>query len=185
VRVFAALPLPHRAVDAISLVLGPIRKEHPQLRWVSQSAYHLTLHFFGEVEGEPLEALRRVFGETRLRRSPLVAKLGPLGQFPSGGNPRVIWVGLREDGGELQSYWRLFETAISPLGWESDKRGFTPHVTLARNPGSRVPLGWDSAARLPDVPFSIPECVLFQSILGRGGAEYVPLERIRFDGGAA
>ncbi len=185
VRVFAALPLPAEAVDAVALVLGPFRKEYPQLRWVSQSAYHLTLHFFGEVEGEPLEALRRVFRDPGLKRSPLVAKLGPLGQFPNGGSPRVIWVGLREDNGALQSYWQRFESAVSPLGWEPDKRGFTPHVTLARNPGSRVAPGWDSAARLPEVPFSVRECVLFQSILGHGGAEYVPLERIGFDGGAA
>jgi RNA 2',3'-cyclic 3'-phosphodiesterase len=185
VRVFAALPLPEPAVEEISAILAPFRRSHPQLRWVSPSAYHLTLHFFGEVDGEALSALRHVFAEPRLKRTPIAAKLGPLGQFPGGGNPRVIWIGLREDQGQLRSYWELFESTISPLGWESDKRGFTPHVTLARNSGSPVSPGWDSDARLPEHGFSVSECVLFQSILGRGGAEYVPLERITFDGGAA
>ena len=184
-RVFAALPLPKGAVEEISALLAPIRRTHPQLRWVSPSAYHLTLHFFGEVEGELLAGLRRVFADPRLARAPITAKLGPLGQFPGGGNPRVIWIGLREDDGQLRSYWELFESALSPLGWEPDKRGFTPHVTLARNSGSPVTPGWDSDAQVSEHRLSINECVLFQSILGRGGAEYVPLERITFDGGAA
>lgn len=181
---FAALPLPGSAVEEISAILDPIRKSHPRLRWVSPSAYHLTLHFFGEVDGEALSALRRVFAEPRLKRPPITAELGPLGQFPGGGAPRVVWIGLREDEGQLRSYWESFESAISPLGWEPDKRGFTPHVTLARNSGSPVAPGWTSDAQLPQHRFSITECVLFQSILGRGGAEYVPLERITFDGGA-
>jgi 2'-5' RNA ligase len=185
VRVFAALPLPRQAVEEISAVISPIRRDNPRLRWVPPSAYHLTLHFFGEVEGEPLSSLRRVFSEPSMKRQQLNARLGPLGQFPQGGNPRVIWVGLREDQGELQSYWELFESAVLPLGWAPDKRGFTPHVTLARNPGVRVAPGWDSKSKFSERSFPLCECVLFQSILSRGGAEYLPLERINFDGGAA
>ena len=33
--------------------------------------------------------------------------------------------------------------------------------------------------------FFFEECVLFQSILGRGGAEYVPLARAAFSEGTA
>jgi 2'-5' RNA ligase len=185
VRVFAALPLPVPAVDEVGRLVAPLRKTHPGLRWVSPSAYHLTLHFFGEVEGEALTALRRVFADPRLKRSAITAKLGPLGQFPPGGNPRVVWIGLREDGGGLQEYWALFQSIIFPLGWEPERRGFTPHVTLARNSNARVSPGWESGSVLPENPFSINQCVLFQSILGRGGAEYVPLEKVTFDGGAA
>ena len=177
---------PRTAVESSCSSSSPLPKRVSQLRWVSESAYHLTLHFFGEVEGDASQALRRVFtgpGIEKTARS--WRNWDRWASSPTGGNPRVIWVGLREDNGALQSYWELFESAVSPLGWEPDKRGFTPHVTLARNPGSRVAPGWDAAARLPDVPFSVRECVLFQSILGRGGAEYVPLERIGFDGGAA
>lgn len=184
-RVFAALPLPEAAVKELSSSVAPLRKEHPQLRWVSPSAYHLTLYFFGEVEGEALSSLRKAFALPGLRRSPISAKLGPLGQFPPAGNPRVVWVGLSEDQGSLQAYWELFQSAVSPLGWEPERRGFTPHVTLARSSGSRISPGWDSGVRLPESLFSIHELVLFQSILGRGGAEYVPLERVIFDGGAA
>ncbi|HTP59385.1 MAG TPA: RNA 2',3'-cyclic phosphodiesterase, partial [Spirochaetia bacterium] len=163
-RVFAALPLPEPAVKEVAAMVVPLRKELPGLRWVSPSAYHLTLYFFGEVEGDALANLRRVFAEPRLKRPPLSARLGPLGQFPPAGNPRVVWIGLREDGGNLQAYWELFQSAVSPLGWEPEKRGFTPHITLARNSGSRIRPGWDSAVRLPEAQFSIHELVFFQSV---------------------
>ena len=95
----------------------------------------------------------------------------------------MIWVGLLQDQRVLQSFWELFESAVLPLGWQRDKRGFTPHITLARNPGVHPPPGWDSGAKFSERSFSIGECVLFQSILSRDGAEYVSLERMRFDGG--
>jgi hypothetical protein len=45
-----------------------------------------------------------------------------------------------------------------------------------------VPLesGWDTGAAVQSLDFFVEECILFQSILGRGGAEYVPLARIAF-----
>jgi len=185
VRVFTALPLPREAVDSIAGVIAPIRASHPDLRWVSSSAYHLTIHFFGELSEDAVSSLGRVFEDSRLRRPAFATRFGPLGQFPSRGAPRVLWISVADERSEIRSWWELFESAVAPLGWESDKRGFTPHVTLARNAGSHLQEGWLSAASVPDLRFSLVECVLFQSILGRGGAHYVPLRRISFDGGAA
>ncbi|MGA2766095.1 MAG: RNA 2',3'-cyclic phosphodiesterase [Spirochaetia bacterium] len=184
-RVFAALPLPRAAVDSISALIAPVRRENPRLRWVSESAYHLTMHFFGELDDGAVGALARVFQEPRLSRPPLPTRLGPLGQFPPNGSPRVLWIALADDAGDLRSYWELFMSFLSPLGWKPDRRGFTPHVTLARNNGSQMTPGWNAAVQPSDFGFSISECVLFQSILGRGGSQYVPLQRIAFGGGAA
>ena len=181
-RVFAALPLPPSAVDSIVALIGPIRRTNPGLRWVSASTYHLTLHFFGEVEGESLSALRRIFEDSRLTRPAFVTRLNALGQFPPRGNPRVLWVSLADDGGRIRAFWEDLESALAPLGWKPDARGFTPHITLARNNDSRVASGWDSSVQMPGASFSLSECVLFQSLLGRGGAEYVPLARLLLDG---
>ncbi len=183
-RVFAALPLPPAAVDSISAIVAPIKKRHPGLKWVAESAYHLTLHFFGEADDAALSSLGRVFEEPRLKRPVLDTRLGPLGQFPPRGTPRVLWISLADEEGRLRSYWELFESAVAPLGWEKDRRGFTPHVTLARTNGEHGASGWDAGVEIPETVFSISECVLFQSLLGRGGAQYVPLRRISFDGGA-
>ena len=83
----------------------------------------------------------------------------------------MLWVGLERGGEEMRSYWDLFEQAILPLGWAPDTRGFTPHVTVAR--AGSVPLdgSFMSSVAIPGLDFLVEECVLFQSILGRAGAQ--------------
>ena len=183
-RVFAAVPLPPPAVHAISDIEQKLRQRLPGVRWVSPNALHLTLHFFGEVAEGPLGELYRVFEDPGLRRAAMPARLGTLGQFPPRGNPRVLWIGLLVEGDELRSYWESFEKAVAPLGWEPDRRGFAPHVTIARNGGAFVEEEWIAGAEVSSLRFSLSECVLFQSVLRREGAEYVPLRRIPFHGGS-
>ena len=181
-RVFAAIPLPQTAVRSITEIISPIRRSNPALSWVPESSYHLTLHFFGEIDEGAVSALSRLFEDSRLSRSAFRARLGSLGQFPPSGNPRVLWIALRDAEEALRSYWELFESLVSGLGWQSDKHGFNPHVTLARNRGVRMAPGWGQAIETPDSQFSLTEFVLFQSLLGSKGAQHIPLKRVSFEG---
>lgn len=165
-------------------IVGQLRRKVPRVKWVSEKALHLTLHFFGEVADGQLSEIFRVFDQPGLARARIPARLGNLGQFPPRGNPRVLWMGLVEDGGHLNSYWETFEKAIAPLGWQPDKRGFAPHVTIARAGSTPVDETWKTGIQVPSLDFFFQECVLFQSILSREGAEYVPLRRIAFTGGS-
>jgi 2'-5' RNA ligase len=89
-------------------------------------------------------------------------------------------VGIDRGEEEMRSYGKLFEEKIAPLGFLPDARGFTPHVTIARSGSVLLESGWGAGIAIPPVDFLLQECVLFQSVLGRGGAEYVPLQRIAF-----
>jgi RNA 2',3'-cyclic 3'-phosphodiesterase len=181
VRVFSALPLPRIAIAGIDSSFSAMRQLYPRLRWVGAQGFHFTLHFFGEITEDSVEALRRVLDDPALRRPPIPARLGPVGQFPPRGSPRVIWVGVEKGAQEMSSYWRLFEEKIAPLGFPPDARGFTPHVTVARAGGLTLDNGWGAGIEAPVVDFLLEECVLFQSVLGKGGAEYIPLKRISFE----
>jgi 2'-5' RNA ligase len=177
VRVFAALPLPSGVVSSLEEALAPARRVSSGLRWVSAGGFHVTLHFFGEV-GEPgVAALQRVFDDPDLRMPAIPLRLGKIGQFPSRGNPRVLWVGFEQGVEVMRSYWDLLEKKISPLGWVPDERGFSPHVTVARA-GKAGGSGENLNVEIPPIDFSIEECVLFQSILGHAGAQYLALKRI-------
>lgn len=183
-RVFAALPLPRRAVESLSGITETLRLRVPRARFVSAEAFHLTLHFFGEVEDQPLSELYRAFQDPRLAHAAMPVHFGGLGQFPPRGSPRVLWIGCAADGIELQEYWKTFEAVVAPLGWQSDARGFAPHVTIARAGTAPLEGRWMEGIAVPQSPFFLQECVLFQSVLGRDGARYVPLKRIAFEGGS-
>jgi 2'-5' RNA ligase len=181
VRVFAALPLPAGAAAELAAALEPLRRLYPRIRWVPAQGLHATLHFFGEVPEENAAALQRLLGESReLRRECIPARLGRLGQFPPRGSPRVMWAGIDSGAEQLKDYWSTFEETIAPLGWSPDPRGFTPHVTVARAGTVALQSGWEAGVQFSAIEFLVEECVLFQSILGRAGAEYVPLTRIAF-----
>jgi 2'-5' RNA ligase len=177
VRVFAALPLPSGVVSSLEEALAPARRMSSGLRWVSAGGFHVTLHFFGEVPEPGVAALQRVFEDPDLRVPAIPLRLGTMGQFPPRGSPRVLWVGFEQGVEVMRSYWALFEKKISPLGWVPDKRGFSPHVTVARA-GRAGGAGEDLKAEIPRIDFLMEECVLFQSILGHAGAQYLALKKI-------
>ena len=182
-RVFSALPLPPAAIAGIESSFSSLRQLYPRLRWVGAQGLHVTLHFFGELPDASVAAVRRVLEDPALQRLPIPARLGKVGQFPARGSPRVIWVGLEKGQEEMEAYWRLFEEKIAPLGFAPDERGFTPHVTIARAGSVALESGWGAGTVIPSEDFFVRECVLFQSVLGRGAAEYVPLKRIAFEKG--
>ena len=184
-RVFAALPLPPAVASAAEDSLAPVRRLYPRLRWVPAKSLHVTLHFFGEVPDAEVAVLQQLFGGQELRRPVIAARLGRLAQFPPRGRPRVLWAGLENGGDAMKSYWDLLEKKLAPLGFTADARGFSPHITVARAGSTPVEGGWDAGIKMPAADFFVDECVLFQSILGREGAEYVSLERIPFEGGKA
>jgi RNA 2',3'-cyclic 3'-phosphodiesterase len=183
-RIFAALPLPKTAAAAIAGGLAEAREHYPHINWVKESAMHLTLHFFGEMPDACVEFLMRVFDDPGLRRPPIPARLGLPGQFPRKGPPNVLWMGLDRGTEEMRDYWDLFESKIVPLHLQPDPRGFQPHVTVARTGKAPMDSRWVDHVRVPSLDFEVAECVLFQSMLGRAGAVYVPLRSIGFGKGS-
>lgn len=53
------------------------------------------------------------------------------GSFGPKGQPRVIWMGV-EQAGALKQLSRTIDQELLPLGYEPDKKGFKPHLTLGR-----------------------------------------------------
>jgi 2'-5' RNA ligase len=183
-RVFAALPPSQSAMQALELVLAALTQTAPRLRTVKPTGIHLTLHFFGELSDAQAGDLVELWKDTDLHRPEISAHLGGLGCFPERGSPRVVWVGIEKAVGVLRAYSALFESKIAPLGYREDPRGFTPHITLARNSGERLDNARIRDIVVPGIDFHFRELVLFQSILKPGGAEYAPLARLAFTGDA-
>ncbi|MGA2378396.1 MAG: RNA 2',3'-cyclic phosphodiesterase [Spirochaetia bacterium] len=192
-RVFAALPLPAAVAAGIGSAFSSARTLAPKARWVSPEGMHLTLHFFGEIPEEKISGFSPLFDDPELRTPAIRTRLGEPGFFPPSGRPRVLWIGLQEGAEEMRAFWKLFTEKLQPLRrsdgplceWSPDGRGFTPHVTVARSGSTPFSAHWAQAVKIPSGEFLITECVLFQSLLGAGGAQYLPLRTIPFERGCA
>ena len=192
-RIFAAFPLPPAAAAGIGTAFSAARQLAPRVRWVSTESMHLTLHFFGEVSEDGISAFAPVFDDPDLKVAPIPTILGEPGFFPSAGRPRVLWVGLRTGVEQMNAFWKLLTDKLEPLRkagsplsrWSPEARGFAPHVTVARAGSTPLSAEWTQGVSIPTGEFAVTECVLFQSLIGEGGARYVPLKTIAFTGGTA
>ena len=54
------------------------------------------------------------------------------GCFPNFRRPRVVWVAVRDKGQMLGRLQLAVEKHVAPLGWPTEERGFSPHLTLGR-----------------------------------------------------
>ncbi len=179
-RVFAALPLPAPAVETLLGLLAPLTRRYPRLRPVKPAAIHITLHFFGELPETAVRELGSLWEDAGMGGPVIRASFGGLGQFPERGTPRVIWVGIDAGAAELTAYAARFHSLIQRLGYAPDPRGFTPHITLARNPGESMDPNWARELGPTGSGFFFSECVLFQSNLSPRGADYVRLRQTAF-----
>jgi 2'-5' RNA ligase len=186
-RLFVALLLDAAWIETLERVLSRLRglDRDSSVRWVDVRSIHLTLKFLGEVEERRVdELIERLEAAVAMQSAPRLA-LGELGAFPNLKRPRVIWIGVEEDGERLSPLQSRVEDAVAPMGWERERRLFQPHLTLGRVRDPRRSRGARSSAppapllevllgvRVePPAPSPHTRLALVRSHLGPQGARY-------------
>lgn len=188
IRSFLAFEQPDAIRAPIREVSAALVKSRLDVRWVKPESIHLTVVFLGSVSVENLAAMERPLEETCGRFGPFQVWLKGLGCFPSGRNPRVLWVGLEGDIERMGRFRDEVQARVAPFGVREEKRPFRPHLTLGRF--NRPPRGDRELERILEGygTLSTPACVLgelvlFKSELRRGGAVYTRLKSWPLSGG--
>jgi 2'-5' RNA ligase len=130
-RAFVAVVPPPAVLEAVERVVAPVRPvAPPRLNWTHAGQWHLTLQFLGSVDDtdELVDALRWGLHGS----NPVALALGGAGAFPSPSRAAVVWIGLDEGEPELARLADAVQRATEPLGYESEQRAFSAHLTIAR-----------------------------------------------------
>ena len=167
-RLFVALDLPPEARTRLFRLATGV----PGARWLPPENYHLTLRFLGEMPGHRAEELDHALAALRGKRFTL--QLGGVGVSEKAGRPQALWAGVARTP-QLDHLQNKVETAVQRIGFEPERRRFTPHVTLARldnsPPGKLVE--WVQAHNLLRAdPVAVEHFTLFSSRLGKDAAVY-------------
>ena len=156
-----------------------LQRAGADVKWVRPGAIHLTLKFLGSISGEDVEKLARSLGPVISLWTPFELRIRGLGCFPSGRNPRVVWVGIEQGSVEASSLQKAVEDQATEVGFPPESRAFKPHLTLGR---VRSPKGKGSLTQAienhRDVEigfFLASEVYLFKSELKPSGAIYTKL----------
>ena len=191
-RVFLALDLPDQVIAHLGEVAGELKATLPEnaIRWVKPESIHLTLKFLGEVKPEFVDQVKEVVRPIAQETQQMQMSVGGFGVFPGPGRPRVLWIGVQEETGSLESLRDELEAAFEPFGFERERRSFTPHLTIGRvkrGANRREKEAIKERIKVVDVGklavFKSPNLTLFESELGPGGATYRVLHRFKFQGG--
>ena len=136
IRAFIAIELPATILHQLGEIEARLKPQMPPdcIRWVRPDSIHLTLKFLGQVPSDQIALITSSLKNAMTSHHVFGLEVAGAGCFPDLHHPRVIWVGVKEDGGghQLQHVQRAVESAISPLGYPTEARDFSPHLTLGR-----------------------------------------------------
>jgi RNA 2',3'-cyclic 3'-phosphodiesterase len=166
-RLFTALEIPRDAALSLSLLRGGL----PGARWIDVENYHLTLRFFGDVEGHVADEIANALD--RVRRPAFTLTLSGVGAF--GKKPHSIYAGVAASP-DLNALQGEIERICQRLGLPADPRKFVPHVTVARlKSGNVAEVAHYLSARgnFAAAPFRVGRFVLMSSRNSIGGGPYV------------
>ncbi|MEM7112249.1 MAG: RNA 2',3'-cyclic phosphodiesterase [Chloroflexota bacterium] len=181
-RTFIAIELPVYVQEQSVGMIEELKPQFPRrtVRWVRREQLHLTLAFLGETAVSTLPALYQILDKCAYQTKPFTLQLGEMGCFPNCRKPRVLWVGLK---GELEPLRKLQSDvvrAIKPLGWEPEKRPYSPHLTLGRIKDKKQHT-WRKVTVAKPTAFTVDAIHLVESKLKPTGAVYTIRHSSQFE----
>ena len=188
-RLFISLDLPQGIKEAAGKVQERLQEAQTSknicwnISWTRPEGMHLTLKFLGEVEARQIPEIQTALVKAGHAFRPITIVVEGLGGFPTMHAPRVIWLGIKEQSGELLRFQKRVDQAVAPLGFPPEAREFHPHLTLGR---VKSPKGCDTLVQaleaLDPVRFGeweLKELNLMQSMLQPGGTVYAKLSMMK------
>ena len=144
-RLFIAIELPTEVCEALAALQKQLQAvdRARAIRWSAISSIHLTLKFLGDTPADRVTAIEAAMREAAVGRAPVSLSVSGAGCFPDTRKPRVVWAGVGGDLATLYALREAIERTVSALGYPTESRAFSPHLTLGRaqQEASRETLG--------------------------------------------
>lgn len=166
------------AAAYIRTLRGSFRDVH--VGWERPEKLHLTLNFLGETAPNAIESVREIVARAAAANARFKLQIRETGVFPNAKRPRVLWLGVGGDLDEIRRIKSGLDSGLVEIGFESERRRFSPHLTIARlrEPERSGSLAAQHLANDFGSPeFSVASLIVYESRLDQHGSEYSVLDR--------
>ena len=186
-RTFIALDVPSAVLDTIIRIQHRFKSLGLHASWVKPANIHLTLKFLGNTDPDRIPGIQNKLIETLTSSTPFQLSLDSVGVFPNTKNPRVLWVGLKDEEETLIRLQASVENALEGIGFLKEQRTFSPHLTLARikSPKGKKELKDELDAvnqeGIDPHPFEVGGIHLYESQLTPKGSIYTVLANFKLN----
>lgn len=181
-RTFIALEMNTEQQHFLDTIIQQGQSLLPDLRWVDAAGIHLTLAFLGELDDAQLAQACAAATDAAARAWTFTYRLSGLGTFGPPRQPRVLWMGVSEPSGLLHTLHQSIGQALEQRNFVTEKRPFSPHLTLARIKAPLAPAQVQLLLQLlaryqSDSPaYPVMNLAVMKSELARSGARYTCLQ---------
>jgi 2'-5' RNA ligase len=107
-----------------------LAKSGADLKLVKPENIHITMRFLGNTAPPMVDKIHAAMEQVTF--APFPVKIQSLGAFPTLKYARVVWAGIQTGVTKLADIFDQLEPRLQDLGMKPDKKGFSPHITLAR-----------------------------------------------------
>lgn len=130
-RAFLAIEIEDYIKDRINETQEIIKNtDSARINYVNSENIHLTIKFFGDIDDKKQAQISDIVKETISDYKEYKLKLVNVGAFRNINNPRVIWVGIKDDNTTVDLIKEL-DMKFSSIGFDKE-RNYTPHITIGR-----------------------------------------------------
>lgn len=159
-RLFLAIDLPEKVKKSLAQQIEHLKKEYADFVWVDEKNFHLTLHFFGEVNN--IEKIKDKLKTATYDQFHFHLYSYNLGIFVN--HKITVYLGFRRE----KKLEGLVENIKSHLNI-FDPMKFVPHLTVARyrilSKQQYFVIKKNLSQQNIEIDFSVKKIVLFQSII--------------------
>lgn len=177
-RLFAAFLLDESVRAELARVSGRLAKACNGVRWIPADQLHVTVKFLGDVPDRDVAHVIRAMESGAARASAFAMEFHVCGCFPPRGPVRIVWAGGPEPSTEMAQAANEICGSLEALGFASESRAWSPHVTLGRvksdSSNGRIRAIAD-AYRFDPLRQQVTRVSMMQSTLSPRGPTYVPV----------
>ncbi len=157
--------------------------------WVKPELMHLTLKFLGDTPEAAVPKIAAALDTVANGQTAFAVQTCELGCFPNLKRPRVVWMGFDAQGVlRLGALNRAVEIAVAPLGFPTEARPFSAHLTLGRvrkeaSPSQAAKVGESVRALkgMPTLTDILDSILLIKSELRPAGPVYTVLHKANLE----
>lgn len=131
IRSFLSVNITDKEIlSGLKTVQGSLDLRAAKLKLVEPENIHFTLRFLGDITlGQKAEIQQCL---DQLSFDKFSVGISGVGAFPNVHRPRVIWIGVSENQGQMVSLKMQIDDMLKTTGFSPEKQRFTPHATIAR-----------------------------------------------------
>src|SRR5215469_9497790 len=173
-RLFTGLPIPGHVVSWLDAAVREL-KPAARLNWSPPQNFHITVRFIGEWPDGRFAEIHSALARCP-KPNPFMVGIFRFGFFPNPHRPRTFFAGVHADP-ELAALAKSVDEALDDAGSPSEKRAYSPHVTLARIKDENIVALRERIAAMSDSDtefgsFEATELCVYRSKTGPGGSVY-------------